>query len=115
MPVAHLKTNVILAPEAAKALALKLSALMARVLGKPEDYVLASVGGGKALVFGGTADPAALVRCGSLGLEPKACRSLTRELCAFLEAELGISPARVFVDCVSLDPAMFGWKNETFS
>lgn len=114
MPLVRLTTNVTLDHERAGTLARKLSATAARTLGKPEAYVMAAVDADRAMVFGGTADPAALVQVLSLGLDAGACGGLVRDLSALVLAELSIPPERVFVACTGHDPAMFGWKGQTF-
>lgn len=114
MPLVQLKTNVALEPDRARSLARKLGATAARTLGKPEAYVMAAVEAGQAMAFGGKSDPAALVQVLSLGLDAGACGGLVRDVSALVLAELSIPSERVFVACHGHDPAMFGWKGQTF-
>lgn len=114
MPLLKIETNVELDKAGAEAFAARASVLVAGLLGKPEQYVMVVVEGGHALCFAGTHEPAASASLKSIGLRRDACADLSRDLCVFLQAELGISPARVFIEFGDLARDMFGWNGGTF-
>ncbi len=111
MPFAHVTTN---ASVDAKAVAAGLSTLLAGALGKPEGYVMCLVTPDAALVFGGSGDPAAYVELKSIGLAESGLKDLSATLCAFLEAECGVSPARTYIEFTDLKRSWFGWNASTF-
>ncbi|MDK2957267.1 MAG: phenylpyruvate tautomerase [Desulfovibrionales bacterium] len=114
MPYIEVTTNVDASPETARSWSEMLSALASELLSKPESYVMACVKPGTALLFGGSADPAAHVRLDSIGLSREACPELSRKLCSFLEERLGVAPSRVYIDFRDLDRGRFGWDSKTF-
>lgn len=97
-----------------KDLAVKATEACAAALGKREASVQALVTAGVALLHGGTDEPAATVELKSLGLQEDACPALSKAICEFLEAELGIPGTRVYIEFVSPARAMFGWNGGTF-
>jgi hypothetical protein len=42
------------------------------------------------------------------------CAGLSRALCDFLKAELGIEPERVYIEFWDINKKMFGWNGGTF-
>ncbi len=113
MPVIKIETNVELAPTAARDMAARASSMCAQAIGKAEQWVLAIVEPGMALVHAGSAWPAAFVQLRSVGLRPEDCPALTAAVCAFLQQELAIDPARVYIEFAALDPKTFGWNGST--
>jgi phenylpyruvate tautomerase PptA (4-oxalocrotonate tautomerase family) len=113
MPYLKISTNADLG-DGGRALAAKVSRLAAELTGKPERWVLARVEADAALRFGGTDAPAAFVEMKSIGLAAADCARLSAALCAFLSAEAGIAPERVYVEFADFAPGMFGWNGGTF-
>lgn len=112
MPFIKVETNVRVADEAG---CLKgLSALAAELLGKPESYVLAVLEPDKRLSFGGAADPAAFVTLDSIGLPEARTPELSAALCDFLDRELAIPAARVYIAFGNIERHLFGWNRQTF-
>ncbi|MEW5773998.1 MAG: phenylpyruvate tautomerase MIF-related protein [Thermodesulfobacteriota bacterium] len=114
MPYLKIETNADLGAGGADALAARASELVGELTGKPERWVMARVEAGAALRFGGAAEPAAFVEMKSIGLSAEACPRLAEALCAFLQAEAGIPPERVYIEFKDLERGMFGWKGGTF-
>ena len=112
MPVLQITTNASIAD--AGALARQASSLAADMLGKPESYVMVSINGDADLIFAGSNDPCAHLRLTSLGLPETATRDYSEKLCSFIEQQLGVPPARTYIEFVSPERHMFGWDSRTF-
>jgi phenylpyruvate tautomerase PptA (4-oxalocrotonate tautomerase family) len=116
MPLIQLETSCSVSdPQKKQALAQTLSALAAAGIGKPQQYVMASVHDNMAMSMSGTGDPCALVTVKSIGGLSKAVnQSLTAQVAQVLQAELGIEPNRVYVTFAELAPTHWGWNGSTF-
>lgn len=114
MPYVNVRTNAALDEAAQKDLARKLSALASKLTGKPEQWVMAAVEGGAALAFGGSFEPAAFVEFKSIGLAENVCADQSAGITEFLERELGVPAARVYIEFKNLERCLFGWNGATF-
>jgi len=112
MPVLQITTNV--SVDDADALAKQASSLVAEILGKPESYVMVNINGNAELIFAGTNDPCAHVMLKSLGLPESETRAYSEKLCTFFEQQLGVPPARTYIEFVNPERHMFGWNSGTF-
>jgi hypothetical protein len=112
MPVLQITTNVTI--DHADTLAKKASSLTAEILGKPESYVMVSINGAAELIFAGTNDPCAHLMLKSLGLPESETRAYSEKLCGFIEQQLGVPPARTYIEFINPERHMFGWNNTTF-
>ena len=112
MPVLQITTNVTI--ENVDDLAKQTSSLVADILGKPESYVMVSLNGAADLIFAGTSDPCAHLMLKSLGLPESETRAYSEKLCSFIEQQLGVSPARIYIEFINPERHMFGWDNRTF-
>jgi len=112
MPLLEITTNTNI--ENTPAFAEKASALTAEILGKPESYVMVKIQSEQTLMFAGTDEPAAHIKLKSLGLPENNTAELSTKLCAFINAELGIHNARIYIEFASPDRHMWGWDSKTF-
>lgn len=114
MPLIKVETNVVIEPDHLPQITRELSEFTSKVLGKPETYVLALLEPGTSLLFGGTDERAAYVTLDSIGLPEDRTPELSKEICAFLESTLGISPKRVYIAFGNIQRHLFGWDGKTF-
>lgn len=114
MPLIKVETNVALDEAQSMDTAKALSALAADMLGKPEGYVLSVFEGGKALVFGGSDEPAAYVTLDSIGLPEDRTAEFSATICSFLETALGVPGGRVYIAFGDIQRHLFGWDGKTF-
>ena len=114
MPYLKIETNERLDEAAAQELLKKTSAFAARLLGKPEKWIMVTIYQGKPMIFDANVQPAAFIELKSIGLAPDTCAKLSAALCGFLKAELGIEPERVYIEFCDINGKMFGWNGETF-
>ena len=115
MPILLVDTNVDMDKDKAVGAAQVLSARVARMLGKPEPYVQVEMTPGKALVMGGTTDPAVYAVLQSIGLAEGECSKLSAGLCQAFQEVLGVPPVRTYIMFEDLFRARTGWDSKTFA
>lgn len=113
MPCLTLHTNLTLDSTTREATLKSLSALVARELSKPEAYVLIDLKDGCTMSFGGTSEPLAHVQLDSLGFA-KQPAELSATLCAHLQEQLQLEPARIYIKFTDHPRHMYGWNGKTF-
>lgn len=112
MPVLTVHTNITIKDR--DELLKKASAVIAEVLGKPEGYVMIRLSDREAMCFAGSSDPLAYVELKSLGLSLDQTATLSEIICGFIEKNLSIEAARIYIEFSSPERAMFGWNGRTF-
>ncbi len=112
MPLLEITTNTKI--ENTPAFAEKASTLTADILGKPESYVMVKIMHEQSLIFAGTDAPAAHVKLKSLGLPETDTADFSSKLCLFINEELNISSARIYIEFSSPPRHMWGWDERTF-
>jgi phenylpyruvate tautomerase len=114
MPFLKLETNVSMSDEKRDFLLAGLSRRVAMSIGKPEEYVMASISSA-ALFMAGKPGAAAFVDIRSIGgLSGLVNEKLSQEICAVLKEGLGIAPERVYMNFANVEASYWGWNNETF-
>jgi phenylpyruvate tautomerase len=114
MPFFSITTNQALDADRSAAVSAEASAFLARLLGKPEKYIMVQIRPGEAMILNGNSEPAAFVELKSIGLAKDECKMLSEKICGFLEEWVGIPADRVYIDFYAIDGAMFGWNKTTF-
>ncbi|HEY9827941.1 MAG TPA: phenylpyruvate tautomerase MIF-related protein [Stenomitos sp.] len=115
MPLLKIQTSVQPEPHAVADLLKHLSAQLAQHLGKPESYVMTAFEAGLPMTFGGTTEPTCYVEIKSIGsMNPQQTQTMSRELCQALEAALGVSKARIYIEFADAKGSMWGWNGTTF-
>jgi len=112
MPYLSVQTNVAVA-DAAGLLA-RLSQQAAKLLGKPESYVMAHLKTEAAMLFAGSDQPAVFVEMKSLGLPEGETAAFSASLCSMLHTELGIDAGRIYIEFSAPQRHMWGWNGATF-
>jgi phenylpyruvate tautomerase len=112
MPVLSVHTNISMDDKAG--LLKKASSTVSETLGKPEGYVMIRLSDNEAMSFAGNSDPLAYVELKSLGLSADQTTSLSEVICGFIEQNLSIDPARIYIEFSSPERSMFGWNKSTF-
>ncbi len=112
MPLLELTTNTNIDDVAS--LAKQASKLTAEILGKPESYVMVKIMPEQNLIFAGSDEPAAHVKLKSLGLPESKTAELSAKICNFINAELSINSARIYIEFSSPERHMWGWDGRTF-
>jgi phenylpyruvate tautomerase len=114
MPLLKLETTVALSAEKRQVLLASLSKLVARTIGKPEQYVMVTVTPAAIRMSGKDGD-AAFVEVRSIGgLTGDVNRELSQQVCQLLKNSLGISPERAYLNFVDVEAGNWGWDGNTF-
>lgn len=114
MPTLIIKTNADIAADAAEPLIRTASAEVAKLLQKPERYVMVILEPIQAMCFGGDTAPLAFLELKSLGLPEASTPDLSAALCTMLQDALGIAPDRVYIEFASPPRHLFGFNSGTF-
>jgi len=114
MPLLKLETNVTLTEDKKKALLAALSQIVAGTIGKPEQYVMVTVGSAAALMSGKPGG-AAFVDVRSIGgLNNHVNRQLAQKVGAALKEALGVPPDHVYLNFTDVAAGNWGWNGDTF-
>lgn len=114
MPYLKLSTNVQITPAQSTTLLTELSQLLAKETGKPERYVMVEATGGKAMLFGGSAEPLAYLECKSIGLSPGQAKALAASIPRLLAEKLSLPADRVYIEFSNCPGDFWGWNGSTF-
>lgn len=114
MPYLKIQTNLPLSKKAERSVLQDASALVAKELGKPEEFVMVALQPDTPMMFAGTDDPVAFLELKSIGLPADKTKRLSRTLCDLINRHLGIKPERVYVKFIDVLHSMWGWKGDTF-
>ena len=116
MPLIVVNTNVQLPPDKAGALAKAISEALAAALGKPEAFVAVQLNGGACVLFGGTADPAAICQVSSIGkIDVDHNTTASGVVSGVLQEHAGVDPARCYITFTDVERANWGWQGKTFA
>jgi len=114
MPTLIIRTNVETPADHRKKIIEDASLMIAKILGKPESYVMVILEDKMDMLFAGDAAPLAYLELKSLGLPEERTSDLSADLCYFMEARFGVPPARVYIEFTSPLRHLFGWNSGTF-
>jgi len=114
MPYFKIETNQSLDASGVEQLLKDASTFACELLGKPENYIMVSIHQGVLMSFAGNTMPVAYVKLKSIGLAKDKCGGYSKDICEFVETQLGISPDRIYIDFADIDGKMFGWNRKTF-
>ena len=116
MPLATVYTSAEIPPPAQRdALLRDVSSTLARLLGKPEAYVMTCLAPRSPMTFAGSPDPACLVEVKSIGaLAPQSTARLSEALCKRIQEGLGVPTNRVFVVFTDVPAHLWGFDGATF-
>ena len=114
MPYLKIQTNLPISKKAERSVLQDASALVAKELGKPEEFVMVALQPNTPMMFAGTDDPVAFLELKSIGLPADKTKRLSQTLCDLINRHLGIRPERVYVKFIDVLHSMWGWKGDTF-
>ncbi|HUK81061.1 MAG TPA: phenylpyruvate tautomerase MIF-related protein [Verrucomicrobiae bacterium] len=114
MPYLRIQTNKGIDDTMTQDMLKKASRLVAQQLSKPEKYVMVSFEPSNAMLFAGSAEPAAFLELRAIGFPADRTDDLSRLLCELVQSELDIPKDRVFINFADVPPNRWGWNGETF-
>ncbi len=114
MPYLTIRTNQNIEEETGRRMLYKASALIAKELGKSENYVMASLEPPALMLFGGNDAALAYLELKSIGLPEQKTKELSETLCTLLEEEVGIARDRIYIEFSNAERHLWGWNGTTF-
>lgn len=114
MPTLILRTNCPLGAESRTALSARLSRFTAHATSKPEQWVMILIQDDQTMLFAGTSAPCAFVEFKNVGLADADMPDISSGLCKLLQEQIGIEPARTYIEFASAEPQHWGWNSGTF-
>jgi phenylpyruvate tautomerase len=115
MPFIRVQTSQAIDEKKRASLLKSLSAAAARLLGKPESYVMVAVEPSVPMLFAGGADPSALVEVRSIGnIDARAAKAISAGLSEILAKEAGVPAERTFLNFFPFAGAMWGHGGDTY-
>ena len=114
MPILKVRTNVTLSSDLQLAFIKTASKAVARMLGKPERYVMISLDTDGSMLFAGKEAPLAYLELKSIGLPDDRARDFSSDLCRLVSRELNIPAERIYIEFTDAARKMWGWNGSTF-
>ncbi|ERN12459.1 hypothetical protein AMTRI_Chr01g136940 [Amborella trichopoda] len=115
MPVMNLVTNVPVDSVVISDILKDATKAVARIIGKPESYVMILLNGGVPISLGGIEEPAAYGELTSIGgLGPSVNGKLSAAIADILETKLSISRSRFYIKFFDVERSFFGFNGSTF-
>ena len=114
MPILKIQTNIPLPSDRRPAFMKTASKEVARMLGKPERYVMVSLDTDGSMLFAGEEAPLAYLELKSIGLPEDRTRVFSSDLCRLVSGELGIPAERIYIEFTDAPRSMWGWNGATF-
>lgn len=114
MPLLKLETTVVLTDEKRKVLLATLSKIISGTIGKPEQYVMVTIGS-DAMLMSGKPGNAAFVDIRSIGgLTSEVNGKLSQQICKLLNDSLGMPQDRIYLNFTEVEVGNWGWNGSTF-
>jgi phenylpyruvate tautomerase len=114
MPLLRITTNVQTDRAASEKLTTAFSAVVSKLLGKPESYVMVILEQDAAMSFAGLTDPCAYLELKSLGLPESRSVEFSAALCDMISDKLGVDSSRTYIEFSSPARHLWGWDRQTF-
>nr|XP_043620864.1 macrophage migration inhibitory factor homolog isoform X2 [Erigeron canadensis] len=115
MPCLNLSTNVNLEGIDTSSFLSEATSAVAKIIGKPEAYVMIVLKGSVPMAFGGTEQPAAYGELVSIGgLNAEVNKKLSAAVAELLETKLSVPKSRFFLKFYDTKGSFFGWNGSTF-
>ncbi|KAK1417092.1 hypothetical protein QVD17_26214 [Tagetes erecta] len=115
MPTLKLFTNIPVDPVIASDILKDATKAVAKIIGKPESYVMIVVNGGVPISFAGTEEPAAYGEVISIGgLNPTVNGNLSSTIADILQTKLSVDSSRFYIKFYDVERSFFGFNGSTF-
>ncbi|RZC70747.1 hypothetical protein C5167_033901 [Papaver somniferum] len=115
MPTLNLFINIPVDSVIASDILKDATKVVAKIIGKPESYVMILLNGGVPIAFAGTEEPAAygeLISIGGLG--PSVNGKLSSAIAEILETKLSVDSSRFYIKFSDVERSFFGFNGSTF-
>ncbi len=114
MPLLRIVTNRTIEEPGRSQLLRRASGEVARLLGKPERYVMVICEENPAMLFSASDAPLAYLELKSIGLPAQRTGELSAALCDLIHDELGVTTERIYIEFADADRHLWGWNRGTF-
>ena len=109
----HLNTD---GPENLEAFQGALSELLAKGVGKSEDYVMTRISSDEAISFARSTEPAAYVEVKNIGtMSPDQTASLSESICGAIATHANVPGDRVYIEFSDAQRHLWGWNGRNFA
>ncbi|KAI4344470.1 hypothetical protein L6164_011693 [Bauhinia variegata] len=115
MPTLNLFTNIPVDAVVASDILRDANKAVAKIIGKPESYVMILINAGVPIAFCGTEEPAAygeLISIGGLGSSVNG--KLSSTIAEILQTKLSIDSSRFYIKFYDVQRSFFGFNGSTF-
>jgi phenylpyruvate tautomerase PptA (4-oxalocrotonate tautomerase family) len=116
MPLIRIISSAEPAKDSEEALLQKLSALLAKQLGKPESYVMTCLEPRARMTFAGSNEPACYVEVKNVGVfAADRTAPLSAAITEVLASGLHVARGRIYIEFSDARPHMWGYDGDTFA
>ncbi len=112
MPLVKLTLNK--APSDVEPLLKEVSAFTAKILSKPESYVMVSYRHNPDMLFAASNTPMAYIEFKSIGLTEDITADISAGLAKLLQQHCSINADRIYIEFANAPRKMWGWNGSTF-
>jgi phenylpyruvate tautomerase len=103
------------AADAVRQLLTDLSSLLAREIGKPENYVMTNLVPRTEMTFAGTFEPACYAEVKNIGkFKVDQTERISARLCDLLTKSLGVQSSRIYIEFSDATGYLWGFNGGTF-
>jgi phenylpyruvate tautomerase len=114
MPLLKLETTVVINDVKRKSLLNGLSSIRAQTTGKPEEYVMVTIGSAAIQMSGQPGDAAFVDIRGIGGLDDTVNRELSKKICELLYLSIGVPQKRIYLNFTNMEATNWGWNGTVF-
>lgn len=114
MPLIKIEVPTTLTDDQKNALLTEASSIVSKNTGKPEKYVMATLGKAEFAMAGKPAQAAFVDVRGIGGINGENNGGITRDICALLKTKLGIAPENVYINFTDVPAQNWGHNGTTF-
>ncbi|MCU7930435.1 MAG: hypothetical protein KZQ90_06515 [Candidatus Thiodiazotropha sp. (ex Codakia rugifera)] len=114
MPLLKITTNQVIDPDDLTSFIKLASETVAKMLGKPEGYVMVSLETNPHMLFAGTPAALAYLELKSIGLPAQKTTEFSQCLCELIQQQLDIPKQRVYIEFSNAERHLWGWNAGTF-
>tara|TARA_B100000214_G_scaffold349992_1_gene303313 strand:+ start:353 stop:691 length:339 start_codon:yes stop_codon:yes gene_type:complete len=90
----------------------EISKKIAKLTGKPENYVMTMIESDSQMTFAGSDEPCCFIKLKSIGsLEPS---SMSKSLCELISSNTNIEVNRIYIEFIDVKASNWGFNGSTF-
>ncbi|MEL0583643.1 MAG: phenylpyruvate tautomerase MIF-related protein [Candidatus Thiodiazotropha sp. (ex. Lucinoma kazani)] len=114
MPLLKITTNQVVDPDDLTSFTKLASTTVAKMLGKPETYVMVSLEMNPHMLFAGSPATLAYLELKSIGMPTQKTTEFSQILCDLIQQQLHIPKQRIYIEFSNAERHLWGWNAGTF-